>query len=108
MKRSSSLRAVLSALKGSLVFILLFAAIAVIFVRGLRSTAESEKREALRIAEESVRRAAVSCYATEGRYPESYEYIREHCGVRVNGAKYIVHYEIFASNIMPDISVTER
>ncbi len=49
----------------------------------------------------------MSCYAIEGRYPESYAYIRDHYGVRVNEDKFYVDYRIFASNIMPDISIWE-
>lgn len=64
--------------------------------------------EGIRIAEESIRRAAVSCYAAEGAYPPSFAYLKQHYGVSVNEKRYAVHYEIFASNIMPDIMVTEK
>lgn len=64
--------------------------------------------EGIRIVEESIRRAAVSCYAAEGAYPPSFSYLKEHYGVSVNETRYAVHYEIFASNIMPEIAVTEK
>ena len=58
--------------------------------------------------EDSIRRAAVTCYALEGAYPESYEYMQEHYGLHINEKRYDVHYNVFASNIVPDITVTER
>ena len=45
------------------------------------------------------------CYAIEGRYPPSIEYLEEHYGVMINRKKYNVFYDGFASNVMPDITV---
>ncbi|MGE4548402.1 MAG: hypothetical protein AB7C89_02490 [Intestinibacillus sp.] len=75
---------------------------------GVRNAGETADEEGLRIAEQSIRRAAVSCYAIEGQYPPSYTYIKEGYGVRVNESLYAVHYEVFASNLMPEITVVER
>ena len=58
--------------------------------------------------EESIRRAAVACYAAEGRYPPNLDYIKEHYGVRVNEEAYTVFYEVDAENLMPDITVLEN
>ena len=55
--------------------------------------------------EESIRRAAVTCYAVEGMYPPSLEYLVEHYGIQINEELYTVKYEIFASNLVPDITV---
>jgi len=85
-----------------------FAAIAVWVVLGLRQAAESSDREGLRMAEQSIRRAAVSCYAVEGAYPATYEQLKEWSGIQVDEERYAVFYDIFATNIMPDITVVER
>lgn len=63
-----------------------------------------EGREQL---ETALRRSAVACYASEGIYPPTLEYLTEHYGVQI-GDEYIVFYEIFASNLMPDITVLEK
>ena len=34
--------------------------------------------------------------------------MQEHYGLHINEKRYDVHYNVFASNIMPDITVTER
>ncbi|MBC8571369.1 hypothetical protein H8709_11130 [Oscillospiraceae bacterium NSJ-54] len=82
----------------------LFAALLGLFFWGLQGVSQSAGQEALRSTEESIRRAAVHCYAVEGAYPQSLSYLKEHYGVQVSD-DYIVHYESFASNLMPDISV---
>ena len=57
---------------------------------------------------EQVRRAAVACYASEGRYPQSLSYLEEEYGLRYDKERFIVRYDAFASNIMPDIAVHVR
>lgn len=57
--------------------------------------------------ETALRRAAVACYAAEGSYPPSLDYLTEHYGVQI-GKDYVVFYEVFASNLMPDITVLEK
>jgi len=88
--------------------VLVFAAVAAWTVLGLRQAAESSDREGLRLAEQTIRRAAVSCYAMEGAYPATYDQLKEWSGIQVDEERYAVFYEIFASNIMPDITVVER
>ena len=55
-----------------------------------------------------LRRGCAACYAAEGIYPQDLEYLEEHYGVQVDGDRYVVHYEIFAQNLMPDITVLEN
>ena len=64
--------------------------------------------EGARVVEQSVRRAALQCYALEGRYPPGVAYLKEHYGLRYDEDLYRVHYEIFASNLMPDITILQR
>lgn len=59
-------------------------------------------REAVR---DAVVRSTVQCYAVEGVYPPNLAYLEEHYGLRVNQDTFIVSYDIFASNQMPDIRV---
>ena len=58
--------------------------------------------------EEALRRAAVVCFATEGRYPPSLAYLTEHYGVQIDHSRYVVSYTVFAENLMPDITVLEK
>ncbi len=85
-----------------------FALVFSLVLFGLRDTGGAVDESGLREAEQAVRRAAVTCYALEGAYPESYDYLKNHYGVRINESRYAVHYSVFASNLMPDITVTKR
>lgn len=58
--------------------------------------------------EDALRRGAVACYAAEGFYPPSVDYLVEHYGLCYDGDAYLVHYELAASNLMPEITVVER
>ena len=76
-------------------------------LRGLQQTETSSKIESLRILEESVRRAIVINYAINGSYPQSVNEIEARYGIHIDRKKYIVHYNVFASNIIPDMAVFE-
>lgn len=88
--------------------IFLFVVVLTVVMLGLSDASESVDREGLRVAEDAIARAAVSCYAVEGRYPDTYEYLRDNYGLSVNEERYLIHYMIFADNIMPDIAVMSR
>jgi len=95
-------------LRAAVLPILFTAAVMVMIAGGLRQTEEASSAEGLRILEDSIRRAVVICYAVEGRYPDSIAYIEKNYGIHIDRTRYVVHYSIFASNIMPDITVIER
>jgi hypothetical protein len=78
-----------------------------LIIYGLNQAEQRGRSEGRRLLEESIRRAAVTCYAIEGSYPESISYMEKHYGVIVDTARYTVFYEIFASNIFPNITVLE-
>lgn len=88
--------------------IFLFVVILTIVMLGLSDASQSVDSEGLRVAQDAITRAAVSCYAVEGRYPDTYEYLRDNYGLSVNEERYIIHYMIYADNIMPDITVLPR
>ena len=85
-----------------------FAVAAALVLQGLGRASSVSDREELELAERAIRQAAVSCYAMDGAYPATYQDLKDRCSIAVNEEKYAVFYEIFASNIMPEITVTER
>lgn len=88
--------------------ICIFLVVAAFVGVGLQQASAVQQTEALRIARESILRSAISCYALEGNYPASYEYLKENYGLQVDEEKYSVFYNVFASNIMPDVTVVEK
>ncbi len=53
----------------------------------------------------AVWRAAIHCYAMEGRYPPSLEYMEEVYGLQIDRDVFLVEYERHGNNIAPKISV---
>ena len=86
------------------VFALLFS-VAVFVLNYVGSVSGEAQTEMVKNA---VRNAVLTCYAVEGAYPDDLEYLREHYGLGYNEARYMVYYDAFASNVMPDIRVVER
>lgn len=66
-----------------------------------------DEQEAQQLRQQ-VKSAAASCYASEGRFPQSLAYLVDHYGLVYDEERYAVQYDAFASNIMPDIDVTVR
>lgn len=60
------------------------------------------------IVRDAVRRAALTCYAIEGRYPRALSYLEENYGLTYDEKSYVVVYDAFASNVMPGISVLPK
>lgn len=71
----------------------------------LRRDLQEESRTAIR---DAVVRAAVECYTVEGAYPATLDYLERNYSLAINHRDYLVSYEIFASNQMPDIRVLVR
>ena len=107
MRKSIYRKSAWDVLRSAILPIIFTLIVVVMIISGLNQTEESSRAEGLRILEDSIRRAVVICYAVEGRYPESITYIEEQYGIHIDRTKYVVHYQIFASNLLPEITVIE-
>ena len=85
-----------------------FLALLLLFAAAFMRVTGSESADEERMLERAIRRAAVTCYAVEGRYPESLSYLCDTYGVIINDRQYAVTYDVFGSNLMPDIRVRAR
>lgn len=83
------------------VFLLFFA----VFLAGVQSVSAVSEEKDMENIENAVVQSAVFCYGTEGAYPESLAYLREHYGLQYDEDKYIVDYEIVGKNIRPQVRV---
>lgn len=91
-------------LPGILLFFLLLAAA----IWGARAVEGAENERETEQVRSAIRKAAITCYAIEGAYPESMAYLREHYRLAYDEERYLVTYDAFAENQLPDIYVTER
>lgn len=55
-----------------------------------------------------IERAVVTCYAVEGRYPPSLEYLCEAYGLTLDTQAYAYEYELLAHNIRPTVTVERK
>ena len=88
--------------------ILLLLAVLLCFLMAISRLEQGANAEGKRQLEDALRRTAVACYASEGFYPPDVDYMVQHYGLQYDEDAYRVHYEIFASNLMPEITVVER
>ena len=83
----------------TLCLVAMFLAGAAIAAAAAGSQSEEQARQT---AEQAIRKAMISCYAIEGSFPQSWEYLQEHYGV------FVVEYEALGGNIMPQVQVVVR
>lgn len=97
---------------GSLLRTLLLPCVVIVvllfFAAALNSLESGRESEEMAQLEDVLRRSCVACYAAEGAYPSDLEYLKNHYGVHVDEEKYTVYYNLFAQNLMPDITVLEN
>ena len=97
---------------GALRRVLWIAALAVLLALGgpalYRRAAADLAAQSVESVRQAVLRAAAQCSAVEGVYPENLAYLEDHYGLIVNEKRYIVTYEAFASNLMPEVAVLTR
>ena len=86
-----------------LLMILVLCGVWLLVTRMGRSSGEAQTE----FVTKAVHNAALTCYAVEGAYPTTLEYLRAHYGLAYDQSRYLVRYDSFGSNLMPDISVTE-
>ena len=88
--------------------ILTAALILTAFLLGVSRLEQGRQEQGARVLEDALRSAAVACYASEGFYSSDVEYLCSHYGVIYEESRYQIHYDCFASNLMPDITVVEK
>jgi hypothetical protein len=76
-----------------------------LLVHGSSSVSESASASQMESLRQAILRSAVHCYAVEGHYPESLDYLREHYGITWDESRYIVDYEVTGANLRPDVTV---
>ena len=106
-KKSIFRKSSLDILRSMLMPVLFSAVIIAMIIYGLRQTEASSSAEGLRILEDSIRRAVITAYAIEGRFPDNIAHIENNYGIFIDRTRYVVHYNPVAANIMPNIAVFE-
>lgn len=85
-------------------FVLIF----ILFLGGVNSvgdTAAAKRQESL---ETALSRSIAQCYAVEGSYPPDLQYLKDHYGLTYDESEFLVDYDFFGSNLVPDITVLRK
>lgn len=85
-----------------------FALVFGLFLAGISSASHKVSSEQTEALEKAVSRSIAHCYASEGRYPESLEYLEEHYGITYDEDKYFIDYQILGQNLFPDVTIIEK
>lgn len=88
--------------------ILSFCAIFLVICFSFHSIRQSTYRQQQESLEKALKRGILECYALEGHYPESLDYLIENYHIIYNEDDFDIEYEIFASNIMPTVTVIKK
>ena len=94
--------------RNSILFFVAVLLIAAVFITAVSDIGCDKTAEDRAQLEKAVANAAVACYAVEGAYPPSVEYLTEYYGVQIDSERFTVKYDLYASNLMPDITVLEK
>ncbi|MBO2515888.1 MAG: hypothetical protein CW338_01240 [Clostridiales bacterium] len=72
------------------------------------SIASRQDMQEKQLVEEALRKAVLTCYAIEGQYPPSIDYLRVNYGLSYNEDKYVVEYDNHGmANYFPEYTVYE-
>ncbi|MCR5094502.1 MAG: hypothetical protein K6B72_11080 [Lachnospiraceae bacterium] len=82
--------------------------VAVVFLVLLSSFGRSTLERQQESLNDAIHRDIVQCYALEGVYPPSLEYLQEHYGLTWDPETFFVDYEPIGSNLYPDVTVMIR
>jgi hypothetical protein len=78
-----------------------------LLIRGVNSTARVSRDEQKRMLEDNIRRAVVACYAMEGSFPESLNYLKVNYKLNYDEKKFMVDYTAFGANLMPSVHIVD-
>lgn len=88
--------------------IIAFIVLIVIALNGLQDISDKTSDSQRESLESALERSIAHCYALEGTYPPSLDYIKEHYGLIYDENRFFVDYQSIGSNIMPDVTIIEK
>lgn len=100
-KRSSSVR-------NLIISIAVFVIIAGCFWYITNSVSTKTSSEEKQLLESAINRGITHCYAIEGVYPESLDYLKDHYGLYYDEERFFIDYQPIGADIMPDFTIIEK
>ena len=97
-----------SSARNLIISLAVFVIIAVCFWCAADSVSERTQAEERMLLEAALNRSITHCYAIEGTYPESLEYLTKNYGLTYSEDKFYIDYQPLGADIMPDVTVIEK
>ncbi|MBE5827425.1 MAG: hypothetical protein E7307_12410 [Butyrivibrio sp.] len=88
--------------------IAIFLGIALIFIVAVDRLGRGQIEKQQESLENAIARDIVQCYAIEGQYPPTLEYMEDHYGLIYDKTTFFVDYQPIAANLYPDYTVLRR
>lgn len=88
--------------------VLFFVILLILFLRGISSVSSSNLARQQESLETAISRSISQCYAVEGFYPPSLEYLKEHYGLTFDEDLFFVDYQVYGANLLPDVTVLRK
>ena len=85
-----------------------FLAILALFLYGISAISDTAADEEKHNLENALERNIVHCYAVEGIYPPTLDYIEQNYGLTYDTDQFMIDYQVIGSNLMPHFTVIER
>ncbi|MDE6518244.1 MAG: hypothetical protein K2L18_10425, partial [Acetatifactor sp.] len=79
--------------------------ILLLFLRGIQSVSDTTIAKQQESLETALARSIAQCYAVEGMYPPSLNYLQEHYGLSYDKNKFMIDYQSIGANLMPEVVV---
>lgn len=85
-----------------------FLILLLLFLGGIRSVSDTTAAKQLESLQTALSRSIAQCYAVEGMYPPDLQYLKDHYGLTYDETKFLVDYEAYGSNLMPEVTVLRK
>jgi len=91
-----------------IITVAVFILIAVLFIPSVTAVSEGNIRRRRESLELALGRAVTTCFAWEGRYPPSIEYLEENYSLTYDKDRFYIGYTVLGTNIRPDYTIIEK
>ena len=106
MKNGFGTRKKTDIMKLTYIFLLLILTVSITFlIFGMADYKAKYDETSIKHVKTAIFDSLITCYSLEGRYPDDLDHLVKNYGLILNDAKYIYHYEIMGSNILPEYDV---
>ena len=91
-----------------IISIVVFFVVFFCFQAALSSLSRQTEQEEMQTLQTAISRDITQCYAIEGSYPQSLDYLKKNYGLHYDESRYFVDYQPLGANILPEVTIIRR